>query len=318
MKSKTILLAAILAFASSVAVAQSAISISAPKGTRTLAQSLAEDGEVAMYCKYIGTSACASIAVDAGTGDLTFTDGTCGAESATDTFECPVAGGLGGIIDVSNAACNTMGEVVDIVNASSDWRCQLYASLRADSSNDTIVTISATQATGPDGLGLNVDSSVALTSTVVLEPFAAEGQAARGYRRLSLGPQSTSFLVKPWASPAAQAFLTSAIATSTYGAGTSVLSVIAVDRTFGTTGSETSYTIWPATAAGATTVAKVFGSCDTPATGCDPAWGRGGLLCPAGMQCLVRLTNSNALASNTIGINGFYWSAPPGGLGGPQ
>src|SRR5690349_21361862 len=306
-------LTALLALAFGLqASAQTHFTVPVPKGARTLAQSVAEDGEVAMYCKYIppssSASACASIAVAAG-GDLTFTDGPCGAEVATSTFECPVSGALGGVIDVSNAACNTMGEVVDIVNASTNWRCQLFASLRSDSSDDTLVTISATQATGSAGLGLNVDSSVALTTTAPLNPVVG-----RGYNQLSLGPNSLDFLVKPWASPAKQALLTAVAETTTFGSGTSLLTVLAVDRTFGTTGSETVYTLWPSTAGGATTVEKVFGSCFTSATGCNTAWGNGGLVCPAGMQCLVRVTNSAALSANTIGINGLYWDAPAGGL----
>lgn len=305
----------LVAVAALPAAAQVAVPISIPAGARTVAQAVAEDGESAIVCKYIGTSNCASIAVDAGTGDLTFTDGTCGSEGATDTFECPVSGALGGVIDVSNGSCNTIGEVVDIVNASSDWRCQPYASLRADSSNDTLVTISATQATGPDGLGLKLDSSVALISTVVLAPNTGP-IPSDSYRNLSLGPQSTSFLSKPWVNT--QAYLSSVQALSTYGSGTSALSVIAVDRTFAAAGSETSYTVWPSMAGGATTVAKTFGSCDTSATGCDPAWGPGGLFCPEGLQCLVRLTNSAALSVNTIGVNGLLFPNSGKGLAGAR
>jgi hypothetical protein len=86
-----------------------------------------------------------------------------------------------------------------------------------------------------------------------------------------------------------------------------------VDRTFGATGADVVTTTWPSTASGATTVAKVFGTCDTPATGCDTAWGQGGLFCLIGQQCLVRLTNSVAMSVNTTAINGYF--AVNGGLG---
>ncbi len=295
------------------AAAQASYPISLPDGLQSVAQAIGEDGDVGLYCKYIGTSsACASIAVAAG-GDLTFTQGTCGSESATTSFECPVSGALGGVIDVSDAACNTIGEVVDIVNASSDWRCLPYAMLRSDSSDDTLVTISATQATGPNGLGLAVDSSVALFSTVVLNPIPVNGNPS-GYALMAPGPQSTSFLKNPWTNQ--QALLTSAYTLSTYGSGTSTWSAIAVRRSFAAAGSEDKLTLWPATANGATTVAKVFGSCDTPATGCDPAFGPSGLIGPPGYQVLFRLTNSAALSVNTIAVNGFVFNNSGTGLKG--
>lgn len=315
---KRILAATLLFLAAGYAQAQVLYTVNVPKGARTIAQAQTSTtaGDVAMYCKYIGSSACASIAVDAGTGDLTFTEGTCGSEAATSTFECPVSGALGGVIDVSNAACNTIGEVVNIVNTtSSGWRCLPFGALLADSSNDTIATISATQATGPDGLALYFDDAVTFGASIVLSPVTNDGgSSARGYSKLSTGPFATTFLQKPYANPAKQALLQSAQITTTYGSGTSAFSVIAVDRTFGTTSSETSYTIWPSTALGATTVAKTFGSCDTPATGCDPAWGPSGLLCPAGMQCILRVANSEALSAITAGVSGLYWDAPVGGL----
>lgn len=301
MKTRVLLFLALLALAVP-ASAQTIYTLPLPRSAASVAHAIAEDGDTAMFCKYIGTSACASIAIDAGTGDLTFTDGTCGAESATDTFECPVAAPLGGVIDVSNAACNTMGEVVDIVNASTDWRCQLFEALRTDTSVDALATIAATQATGIGGLALNVDSSVALTQTISITPPGIN------FSHLSLGPTSTSFKTNPYAN--SQAVLTAAQSLATYGGGTSLVSVIAVDRIFGASGSETVTTVWPSMVNGATTVRKVFGSCDTPATGCEPAWGPGGLACPVGKQCLVRVTNDNSLSVNTLGINGFWASSP--------
>lgn len=280
------------------AAGQIELEIPLPVGTRGAAVSIAEDGDIALYCKYIGTSACASIAIDAGTGDATFTDGTCGAETATDTFECPVAAPLGGVIDVSNGSCNTIGEFVDIVNASTDWRCLPYAALRTDTTVDALVTIAATQATAPNGLGLAYDSSVFLSTTAVLAPATTQG-----YRFLS-GTTGTGFTPNPWAN--SQAILTHVYGVSTYGAGTSVMAVYSVRRNFAATGSETVTTLYPAQAMGATTVAIDFGSCDTPATGCNPAWGAAGVWGLLGDQLLVRVTNSNALASNTLNASGTF------------
>lgn len=305
---KTKILASALAFLGIVAVpaaAQYSFPLSVPDGTQTVAQSIIEDGETGMVCRYIGTAGGGAIAVAAG-GDISFTDGAVGALAASTAFECPVSLPNGGVITVANAACDTMGEVVDIVNASTTWRCLLGASLRSDSSNDTLVTISATSAVAPTGLKLKVDSSVALISTLVIAPLNWDD-----YDKLSPGLNSTSFVTKPWAQR--QSVLTSAYGLSTYGSGTSLLTVLAVDRTQAAAGSETVTTLWPSTVGGATTVAKVFGSCDTEATGCATAWGQQGLICPPGQQCMIRLTNSVALSVNTLAINGL--SMPNNGRG---
>lgn len=306
---KTKILASALAFLGIVAVpaaAQYSFPLSVPDGTQTVAQSIIEDGETGIVCRYIGTAGGGAIAVDAGTGDLTFTDGAVGALAASTAFECPVSAPLGGVIDVSDAACNTFGEVVDIVNASTTWRCLLGASLRSDTSVDTLVTIAATSAVAPTGLKLKIDSSVALTSTLVIAPLNWDD-----YDKLSPGLNSTSFTKNPWAQR--QSVLTSAYALSTFGSGTSLLTVLAVDRTQAAAGSETVTTLWPSTVGGATTVAKVFGSCDTEATGCATAWGQQGLICPPGQQCMIRLTNSAAMSVNTLAINGL--SMPNNGRG---
>lgn len=295
------------------AAAQTTFPIKLGTGVQSAAHAIAEDGDTAMFCKYIGTAACAKIAVAAG-GDLTFTEGTCGSEAATSTFECPVSGALGGVIDVSDTACDTFGEVVDTVNAASTgWRCQLYEALRSDSSNDTLVTISATAATDPGGLGLKVDSSVALFSTIAVAPPAPGGQTM-GYQFLAPGPLSTSFLTNPWANT--QGLLTAFTETTTFVSGTSLVSVIGVKRNFASAGSESTITLWPSTAGGATTVEKVFGSCFTSATGCNTAWGNGGLFAPPGYQMLVRVTNDTALSANTLAVNGYLFNNSGVGLNG--
>jgi hypothetical protein len=54
----------------------------------------------------------AKVAVEAD-GNLTFTV----AGAAYAGFECPFSGALGGVLDVSDAECNTVGEVVQIINS---------------------------------------------------------------------------------------------------------------------------------------------------------------------------------------------------------
>lgn len=62
--------------------------------------------------KYVCTGAAPTVAVEADS-NLTFQVGG----AAYTGFECPVAGALGGVIDVSDAACNTAGEVIDVINS---------------------------------------------------------------------------------------------------------------------------------------------------------------------------------------------------------
>lgn len=115
--------------------------------------------------KFVGFGG-GSVAVDAGTGDLTFL----AAGVADTTLECPISGALGGVIDVSNAACNTLGEVVDAINVSANWRAVIQDGIRSDSSDNTLNTLANTSAAVPAGLALAGDSVVSLQTTIVLDP----------------------------------------------------------------------------------------------------------------------------------------------------
>lgn len=184
--------------------------------------------DVAMLVKFVGTAASGKVAVAAG-GALTFTEGASGAEAATATFECPVSGALGGVIDVTNAACDTLGEVCDVINGTTGstetgWACVLLDGARADSSNDTIATISATQAKVAGGLALYHDDTVDFfTSTAMLTPaqrkiewYINERAGGKTFKPMSL-IFPTTFL----------SGLCLDNATTTYSSGTSALTVYA-------------------------------------------------------------------------------------------
>jgi hypothetical protein len=97
------------------------------------------DNSPALVIKYFPTQTAgsagvtATVAVEAD-GNLTFTV----AGAAYAGFECPFAGALGGVLDVSNAECNTVGEVVQIINstpitfATGYFRAAMVASLATD------------------------------------------------------------------------------------------------------------------------------------------------------------------------------------------
>ena len=238
-----------------------------------------DDAGIAMLVRYVGSTTSATVAVDAGTGDLTFQVGGV----AYTGFECPVAGALGGVIDVSNAACNTMGEVVDTINGnctgcSSDFRAVLIDSLRTDTSDDALVTIGATQVTRTDGLQLNIDTSVALIESRALVPCRTNIACYLS------GAPNFSLLENPFGGlwPSLQWFQ----GYSTYGAGTSNLYVYSVKPSNKTAGSETVTTLWGPEAMGATTVVKQFSY-----------WQN--LLLPGryNEKMIVRITNDTAMAT---------------------
>ncbi len=127
-------------------------------------------GSVAMLIRYIGTSASATtdVAVAAG-GDMTFR--VAGVASTT-VNSAAVCGATAGTIDLSTpaATCDTLGEVVDVINATVDWRAVLVGALRSDSSDNTLTTFAVASAVRSDGLPLYFDSAVSLTTSIALIP----------------------------------------------------------------------------------------------------------------------------------------------------
>jgi len=117
---------------------------------------------------YVGSDTTAAVTVEVETdGNLTLLQGG----AADTTVECPVSGDAGGIIDVSNAACDTFGELVTLFasTAGSEWRIGLITALASDSSNDSLVVQAATEARG-DGDVLMWDDSVKLTTNAAFIP----------------------------------------------------------------------------------------------------------------------------------------------------
>lgn len=243
----------------------------------------ADDLDVAIIVKYVGTSTSADVAV-AADGDLTFRD----TAVAEDDFECPVSGGLGGVIDVANAACNTLGEVVDTINGactgctSTNWRAVIVDGLRSDSSNDALVTIAATEATGVDGLLLKRDTDVIFTSEIALIP-----QEYRTSIKPWLGGRVTNdppFVENPFAST--QTRFTIANFTSTYAAGSSAYEIYSVKMRLrhGAVGQGEEYKVY-STANAATTVNKIHDYTSY------------GILSRPNAILVLRAVNTNAMAS---------------------
>lgn len=83
-------------------------------------------------------------------------------------FEIPVSGALGGIIDMTDAGANTLGEVVDVINstptnfATGYFRAVIGAGLRSDvvSTLAFVADAADSDVNGPDGEVIYWDSSV--------------------------------------------------------------------------------------------------------------------------------------------------------------
>lgn len=274
------LLVAALAAGPAPVLAQSAYDSGIAQILRGQAAGLAltaDDTSLAVIVRYIGTQS--GLVAVAANGDITFTQGATGSEAASTEFECPVSGALGGVIDVSDAACNTLGEVVDTINASTSWRAVIIDGLRSDSSNDTLLTFSATAATAVNGYPLYWDTDTAFSSTIAILPTEA--------RKMPFYLQGRSLRTDPYAGTLPLFWYGNA--TSTYGSGTSTLSLVSVKATYATSnlaGTETATTIL-SLAGGATTAAKEV---DFRAHG---VYGR------RGEKLLFRMINSAAAASVT-------------------
>lgn len=113
---------------------------------------LAVDKDYGIAIKYVGPQASGTVTVDATDSDITFQHGVAGSEVVDGTIDS--GGDDAGVIDHSDANANTMGEVVDIINASPNWKAMLIGCKRADVSVDALETLAETQAK------INADHSV--------------------------------------------------------------------------------------------------------------------------------------------------------------
>jgi hypothetical protein len=175
-----------------------------------------------LVCKWVGPASTGGTITVAAGGDITFSTGPAGGSAVDTTLECPIVGALGGIFDVSNAACDTLGEVVNLVNRSPNWRCVLRDGMAADSADNTLITLAETAATAANGLAL-------LADTAVTFDVAAELTPERSIQRSLDGPYQT---ITPNSSPGSRVALFEATTLSTYGAGTSAFEVFSCRTTY--------------------------------------------------------------------------------------
>jgi len=157
-------LAAVVATFALLPFPASAQSVPTPQSKVVSAYYNAADVSPALYVKFVGVetnpTAATTVAVSAGASITFIKDG-----AAYDGFECPVSGALGGIIDTTNAACDTLGEIVDVINSDikKNFVAVIANGLRSDpvQTSGNLLTIGASTAVkSPTGMPLFWDTSV--------------------------------------------------------------------------------------------------------------------------------------------------------------
>lgn len=134
-------------------------------------------GSVAMLVKYVGTSTSATtdVAVAAG-GDMTFRVAGAADPAVNTVAAGSLCGATPGTLDLSTpaATCDTLGEVVDVINASGTWIAVLVDALPTDLSDNTLFTRSVTSGVVAEGVPLYFDSPVSLHASLALLPTGCQ------------------------------------------------------------------------------------------------------------------------------------------------
>ena len=171
----------------------------------------ADDQDVGILVKYIGVQASGTVTVTVTTGDITFKHGVLSSEVVDTTIDSGNPSDPG-VIDVSETNSDTMGEVVDMINASPNWEAKLVDCLRADPSTVAmLLTMAATQAKVTGGLKLVKDTSATLNISLAID------------RSIFKGIEFDNAL---WINT-----ILSIISKNTFASGTSLIQIYSINRT---------------------------------------------------------------------------------------
>jgi hypothetical protein len=255
----------------------------------------ADDTSPAILVGYRGATAGGWLTV-AANGDMTFEETD--TSTVSTTLECPVSGALGGIIDVSDTACDTVGEVVNIINDSGVFYAIPITALYGDSSNDTFLAVSDQAVSSSTGYAVKWDTDVALTSSIPMLPYALTYDINRYLN--PTGSSGAKIKTDPFAG-FMPTFIYANI-TSTYGSGSSSYGIYCIRDTFDASSKNwTSAQLLATTglANAATTVLKEH-----------TVFANAGYQCPRDTRMIARATNSAAMASTTHVAYGKLFPLP--------
>ncbi len=253
----------------------------------------ADDTDVRLLVKYVGTNASGGTVTVAANGNITLAQGAVGSSTADATVAC--GGGGNGVIVVANASCDTLGEVINAINTSNNWIAVPLDGLLSDDMNcggsGCLKALSEATASILGGKGLFTETAVVLNSTIALLP--PEARQIEFYIAGNVG--SGAVLRKnPYAG--FRTFVASQLATSTYGAGTSSMSISTVMPNFTRASTtETVTTLYGPIAGGGSTVSKTFIALSDPVK----------VLADSDQKVILRLTNSSAMSVVTHTVLGY-------------
>lgn len=115
------------------------------------------DTHILTRVQYIGSAASGTFEIDAN-GDWTFKHGVLASEVVDPTIDS--GGDDPGVIDISDANANTLGEIAGHINGSPNWRCFLEFGLYTDSASaDTFLIRTATAAKVAAGVPVYADNA---------------------------------------------------------------------------------------------------------------------------------------------------------------
>ena len=256
-----------------------------PASSRPVAWGVADDGDVALRIQYIGSEDAADVEVNAA-GLILLKHGAVGA-TAADTLVS-----VDGTIDCTVATEDTIGEVLNIINASVNWRAIHVDALLADSLNNSLLDQGPSDAKWTGGLALMWDTdSVNFNLSRLVAPNQIRDYIEVYYDSKGNIDYNLPFL-------GTRGGVTYMAGVSTYGAGTSTFQLI---------------TESPSNAAGVALNTEVIYSDLTGATTVDAA--AAGLDGSVGFEMVgnlnerlvARINNSAAMASAQFRGNGLMF-----------
>jgi len=237
----------------------------------------ADDADKVIIIKYIGSSTTASVEV-AADGTLTFLAGG----AAVTEFECPTAAPIGGILDVADAACNTNGEIADIITGSTSWRAYILDGFRADTVDaNSFLAAGAADANTRAGMAVLRDTTTALKSVRTLT-HCRDFSCLVPTNLVATNPMNNRYQV-----------LQNINVKSTYGGGASVVNIYTRKRA---RNGETTALVWTEAGA-ATTVYNPTGASDWP----------NGLVSGPGEEFVVEVINDNSMSVVVGQYNGLLF-----------
>ena len=247
----------------------------------------------AIYVKYVGDAALtttATVAV-AASGDATFQVNGVNDTTINVLANC---GAAVGVLDLSTpaATCDTLGEALNAINESVNWVAVLGSALAADTSDNALKDVAATNAATPFGLALNQETTTGLTITV--NPIVNRSTGILNWVQTKTGSGAGKLNKNPFEDYNTTLLYASENITTTDGAG-NLTKVFCVVENYSQKAkyTEVSTLIYQEAAALTTVTGKI-----------DEFINAGGLVCNGG-KLLVRVNGTTTLTAPTVLATGF-------------